>query len=100
MAQSYRIPKIEVNDRQELVRILSENPPLCIFEYIEEVSNPVGLQWNLELTTRVESENLGLVIISYNEDLFKLPVLVNNVFAVWLREKLPYVCWYKGRIIP
>lgn len=97
---NYRIPILEFNNREDLIKFLQDNPPLCIFENIEEVLNPVGLQWNYTLTAKTESEETGVFIIQYKEFLYEKPQIC-NITAEWLKSALPHIKhWYKGEIKP
>ena len=97
----YRIPTIDIENKEDLIKILSENKPACIFEHIEEVTNPVGFQWNYILTAKITSENLGIAIILYKESFFEYPNIVDGIIAVWLKDAIPGIrCWYRGKLTP
>ena len=96
----YRIPTLAINSREDLMHFLQETPPLCVFENIEEVLNPVGFQWNYTLTAKTESEETGVFIVQYKEAIYEKPN-TSGITADWLRVAIPNTKhWYKGEIKP
>jgi len=97
----YRLPTIEIENRDDLILFLSKNLPDCIFEHIEEVSNPVGKQWNYTLTAKIKSDDFGIAILEYKESLWENPDNTEKIIALWLKNAIPSInCWYRGKIKP
>ena|GEM_PF-2988723 len=97
----YRLPTIEIDNRNDLIKFLSKNLPDCIFEYIEEVNNPVGKQWDYTLTAKITSDNFEVAILEYKESLWEKPDNTGEIIALWLKESIPSInCWHKGKIKP
>lgn len=96
MNEIYRIPTLEVNEKSELIRLLNEFTPECVFEHIEEAVNPVGFQWNYTLTTKIVIKS-SPVIVRYEDVFYEFPESFNNVIAIWAKEKSPSpLIWMKG----
>lgn len=101
LTETYRIPTIEVESREDLLRLLLYNPPECVFEQVEEKLNPVGLQWNYTLSAKLESEDIGVAIIRYKESLYEQPDTSKCTIATWLAEEIPAIKnWYRGILKP
>ncbi|MDD3012664.1 MAG: hypothetical protein PHC34_03065 [Candidatus Gastranaerophilales bacterium] len=97
----YKLPTIEIEGRDDLIEFLSKNLPDCIFEYIEEVNNPVGKQWDYILTAKVTSDCFEVAILEYKESLWEKPCNKEGIIALWLKEAIPSInYWYKGKIKP
>lgn len=98
--ESYRIPTVEIENKNDVIDFLTENLPDCIFENIEEVTNPVGFQWNYTLTTKISSKNTGVLIAIYKECFFVSPAK-KGIISTWLKEAIPAINkWYRGKLIP
>lgn len=95
----YKLPVIEIEKKEDLINFLTKNTPDCFFEYIEEVNNPVGKQWNYILTTKIESNDIGIAILEYKEALWEKPEEA-GIIALWLKESFPATKWYRGIIKP
>jgi hypothetical protein len=95
----YKLPVIEIEKKEDLIDFLNKNTPDCFFEFVEEVNNPVGKQWNYILTARIESDNNGIAILEYKEALWEKPE-EKGVIAIWLKETYPSTIWYRGIIKP
>jgi len=94
--ETYRLPTIEIDNKDDLIQFFSKNLPDCIFENVEEVSNPVGKQWDYTLTAKIVSEIFGSAIVEYKEALWEKPD-TEGIIALWLKEAIPPVsCWFKG----
>jgi hypothetical protein len=97
----YRLPTIEIDNRDDLISFLSKNMPDCIFEHVEEVNNPVGKQWDYTLTAKITSDDIGVAILEYKEFLWEKPDKTGDIMALWLKEAIPSInCWNKGKLRP
>jgi len=98
-ADSYKLPTIEFERRGDLINFLQKNPVSFVFENLEEVCNPVGLQWNLTISTKVNSQEIGQAVVTYHEALFEKPDKDTNICALWLQEACPFIInYYRGVI--
>ena len=96
---TFRLPTIKFDRREDLVNFLIHNPCEFIFEKAEEVINPVGFQWDVTLSSKVYSEDIGFAIIKYKESFFNENLYPKDFYSDWLKSACPFVKnWYKGEI--
>jgi hypothetical protein len=96
---NFKIPTIKFNVRSEFEEFLKKTRPEFVFEKLEEVTNPIGRQWNLTITTRIQSEDIGMAIVEFKEELYEYPEIVNDITANWLKKACPFIKnFYKGII--
>ena len=96
----YKLPTIKLDTRDELVDLFEKTMPEFVFEKFEEVLNPVGRQWNLTITTKISSEDIGIAVVEYKESYYEIPPCSNGIISNWLRESCPFIKnFYKGLII-
>ena len=97
----YKIPIVEVESREDLIKILTSNLCNCVFEQIQEVTNPVGLQWNYIFSTKINFKDFCIAIVVYKEALFEKPDVSKQIIGFWLKESVPAITnCYRGILKP
>ena len=96
---NFKIPTIKVEKREELEDLLKKTRPEFVFEKLEEVLNPIGRQWNLTITTKISSDDIGIAIVEFQEKFYEYPETKNGIISLWLQESCPFIKnFYKGII--
>lgn len=98
---SFSIPKIILDSKDEILIFLEKNKPKSLFENIEEKDTPQGIQWNYKLTALIDNKKIGVAILEFQEYLYEKPDFKKRPTAEWLNKlNIDKNLIFKGEIIP